>query len=53
METLIDSPAGTNPELVELCSIGWQGRSRKLYEAAAEAAKLVGADLDSHGALCL
>jgi len=45
-ETLLDPPAGTNPEAVELCSIGWQTRSRRLYAAASEAAGLIGADLD-------
>ena len=50
-ETLLDPPAGTNPEAVELCSIGWQTRSRKLYAMAADVAGLLGLDVDRTGVL--
>lgn len=46
VETLMDSPAMTDPKSVALCSIGWQKRSLALYQAAAEVAKIMGADLD-------
>ena len=44
VETMIDSPAMSNPELAELCGKGWQGRSRRLYQAAGEAEKMLGRD---------
>jgi hypothetical protein len=51
-ETLLDPPAGTNPEAVELCSIGWQTRSRKLYRAAAEVGRTLGCDLNRTEVVC-
>jgi hypothetical protein len=42
LETMIDAPAMSNPELAELCGKGWQGRSRRLYQAAGEAEKILG-----------
>jgi len=44
VETLIDSPASSSPELAELCAKSWQLRSRKLYQAAADAARRIGLD---------
>lgn len=45
-EIMLDSPAWTNPALVDLCSVNWQRRSRELYAAAAEVADIVSLDLD-------
>ena len=44
LETMVDSPAMSNPELAELCGKGWQDRSRRLYQTAVEAAKILGGD---------
>ncbi|MGA2032745.1 MAG: glycoside hydrolase domain-containing protein [Thermoguttaceae bacterium] len=44
LETMVDSPAMSNPELAELCGKGWQDRSRRLYQTAVEAARILGGD---------
>jgi len=48
-ETLKDLPNATHPEYLALCTTGWQGRSRDLYRAAAEVAKVIGVDLSRTG----
>ncbi len=44
LETMVDSPTMSNPELAELCGKGWQDRSRRLYQTAVKAARILGGD---------
>jgi len=46
LETLLDPPVASRYQLAEACARGWQGRSRRLYSAAAEAARAIGLDAE-------